>query len=142
MNKQKDSKHISLWIPNSLYKECNIYQIRHEIKTRSEYVKNALEFYNAYLSRQEAADYINKEILNRMEDMLDSLENRIGRQMFKLIVESAKICRILFDGLELDMDDFDELHEKCIKEVKHLNGAITFPSSMRGKKLSEIYGED
>ena len=132
MNKQKDSKHISLWIPNSLYKECNIYQIRHEIKTRSEYVKNALEFYNAYLSRQEASDYINKEILNRMEDMLDSLENRIGRQMFKLIVESAKICRILFDHLELDFDDFDELHERCVKEAKHLNGAITFPSSMRG----------
>ena len=142
MNKQKDSKHISLWISNDLYKECNIYQIRHGIKTRSEYVKNALEFYNAYLSRQEASEYINKEILNRMEDMLDSLENRIGRQMFKLIVESAKICRILFDGLELDMDDFDELHEKCIKEVKHLNGAITFPSSMRGKKLSEFYGEE
>ena len=142
MNKQKDSKHISLWIPNSLYKECNIYQIRHGIKTRSEYVKNALEFYNAYLSREDSTDYINKQILNRMEEMLDSLENRIGRQMFKLIVESAKICRILFDGLELDMDDFDELHEKCVKEAKHLNGAITFPSSMRGKKLAELYEEE
>ncbi|MBE7048255.1 MAG: hypothetical protein E7393_02650 [Ruminococcaceae bacterium] len=142
MNKQKDSKHISLWIPNSLYKECNIYQIRHGIKTRSEYVKNALEFYNVYLSREESTDYINKQILNRMEEMLDSLENRIGRQMFKLIVESAKICRILFDGLELDMDDFDALHEQCIKEAKHLNGAITFPSSMRGKKLAELYEEE
>ncbi len=142
MNKQKDSKHISLWIPNSLYKECNIYQIRHGIKTRSKYVKNALEFYNAYLSREDSTDYINKKILNRMEEMLDSLENRIGRQMFKLIVESAKICRILFDGLELDMDDFDELHEKCVKEAKHLNGAITFPSSMRGKKLAELNEEE
>ena len=142
MNKQKDSKHISLWIPNSLYKECNIYQIRHGIKTRSEYVKNALEFYNAYLSREDSTDYINKQILNRMEEMLDSLENRIGRQMFKLIVESAKICRILFDHLELDFDDFDELHERCVKEAKHLNGAITFPSSMRGKKLAELDEED
>lgn len=142
MNKQKDSKHISIWISNDLLKECNIYQIRHEIKTRSEYVTKALEFYNYHMFVQEASDYINAEFLGKMEKMMDSLENRIGRQMFKLIVESAKICRILFDGLELDMEDFDELHERCIKEVKHLNGAITFPSSMRGKKLSEFYGEE
>ena len=37
-----------------------------------------------------------------------------------------------------DFDDFDELHERCVKEAKHLNGAITFPSSMRGKKLAEL----
>ena len=77
-----------------------------------------------------------------MEGMLYSLENRIVRQMFKLIVEPAKLCRILFDHLELDLDDFDELHERCVKEAKHLNGAIKFPSSMRGKKLAELDKED
>ena len=142
MNKQKDSKHISIWIPNSLLKECIINQIRYEVKTRSEYVIKALEFYNSYLFSKQVSGYINVEIMNRLEAMLDSLENRIGRQMFKLIVESAKICRILFDHLELDMDDFDELHNVCVKEAKHINGAITFPSSMRGKKLSELEEED
>lgn len=105
MNKQKDSKHISIWIPNSLLKECNINQIRYEVKTRSEYVIKALEFYNSYLFSKQVSGYINVEIMNRLEAMLDSLENRIGRQMFKLIVESAKICRILFDHLELDITD-------------------------------------
>ena len=89
MNKQKDSKHISIWIPNSLLKECNINQIRYEVKTRSEYVVKALEFYNSYLFSKQVSGYINVEILNRLEAMLDSLENRICRQMFKLIVESA-----------------------------------------------------
>ena len=42
------------------------------------------------------AEYVEKNVLPRMEKMIYSLENRIGRQMFKLIVESAKICRILF----------------------------------------------
>ena len=113
-----------------------------EILTRTEYVTKALEFYNEYLKVKDSEEYINDKILGRMEAMLSNLENRIGRQMFKLIVESAKICRILFDHLELDFDDFDELHEKCVKEAKHLNGAITFPSSMRGKKLAELYEEE
>lgn len=142
MSKQKESKHISIWIPDSLLKECDINQIRYDVKTRSEFVVMALEFYNAYLFNRHISEYVNVEILNRMEGMLDSLEDRIGRQMFKLIVESAKICRILFDHLELDFDDFDELHDRCVKEAKHLNGAITFPSSMRGKKLAELDEED
>ena len=46
MSKQKESKHISIWIPNSLLKECDINQIRYDVKTRSEFVVPALEFYN------------------------------------------------------------------------------------------------
>ena len=38
MSKQKESKHISIWIPNSLLKECDINQIRYDVKTRSEFV--------------------------------------------------------------------------------------------------------
>ena len=89
MSKQKESKHISIWIPDSLLKECDINQIRYDVKTRSEFVVKALEFYNAYLFNRHISEYVNVEILNRMEGMLDSLEDRIGRQMFKLIVESA-----------------------------------------------------
>ena len=83
MSKQKESKHISIWIPDSLLKECDINQIRYDVKTRSEFVVQALEFYNAYLFNRHISEYVNVEILNRMEGMLDSLEDRIGRQMFK-----------------------------------------------------------
>ena len=134
MSKQKESKHISIWIPNSLLKECDINQIRYNVKNRSEFVVQALEFYNSYLFNRHISEYVNVEILNRMESMLDSLENRIGRQMFKLIVESAKTCRILFDGLEHGIEDYDELHTECVKEAKRINGAITFPSSNRDLK--------
>ena len=127
MSKQKESKHISIWIPNSLLKECDINQIRYDVKTRSEFVVQALEFYNSYLFNRHISEYVNVEILNRMEAMLDSLENRIGRQMFKLIVESAKTCRILLDGLEHGIEDYDELHSECVKEAKRINGAIQYP---------------
>ena len=56
--------------------------------------------------------------------------------------EEEKPKRRFFKKSEDDFDDFDELHERCVKEAKHLNGAITFPSSMRGKKLAELNEED
>ena len=71
MSKQKESKHISIWIPDSLLKECDINKIRYDVKTRSEFVVMALEFYNAYLFNRHISEYVNVEILNRMEGMLD-----------------------------------------------------------------------
>ncbi len=136
-----DKKHISMWIDEGILKICEEHQKELGMKSRSEYIEAALEAYSEFANKK-ATEYVEKNVLPRMEKMIYSLENRIGRQMFKLIVESAKICRILFDHLELDFDDFDELHEKCVKEAKHLNGAITFPSSMRGKKLAELYEEE
>ena len=136
-----DKKHISMWIDEGLLKICEEHQKELGMKNRSEYIEAALEAYSQFANKK-ATEYVEKNVLPRMEKMIYSLENRIGRQMFKLIVESAKICRILFDGLELNMDDFDELHERCVKEAKHLNGAITFPSSVRDKKLAELYEEE
>ena len=136
-----DKKHISMWIDEGLLKICEEHQKELGMKNRSEYIEAALEAYSQFANKK-ATEYVEKNVLPRMEKMIYSLENRIGRQMFKLIVESAKICRILFDRLELDFADFDELHEKCIKEAKHLNGAITFPSSVRDKKLAELYEEE
>ena len=136
-----DKKHISMWIDEGLLKICEEHQKELGMKNRSEYIEAALEAYSQFANKK-ATEYVEKNVLPRMEKMIYSLENRIGRQMFKLIVESAKICRILFDHLELVFDDFDELHEKCIKEAKHLNGAITFPSSVRDKKLAELYEEE
>ena len=132
-NIRYNKKHISMWIDEEQLRISERHQQELGIKSRSEYIETALEFFSNFADK-ERNKYIDKNILSRMEKMIGELESRMGRQMFKLIVESAKICRILFDHLELDMYDFDELHEECVKEAKRINGAITFPSSSRDKK--------
>ena len=103
----------------------------HEILTRTEYVTKALEFYNEYLNVKESDEYINDKILGKMETMLSNLENRIGRQMFKSAVESAKIAHVLASEFDIEWEELDDLHIECINEVKKINGAITFPTTKR-----------
>ena len=83
-----------MWIDEGLLKICEDHQKELGMKNRSEYIEAALEAYSQFANKK-ATEYVEKNVLPRMEKMIYSLENRIGRQMFKLIVESAKICRIL-----------------------------------------------
>lgn len=132
MGRQENRHHISLWLENDIYKRCESNRMRgHEILTRTEYVTKALEFYNEYLKAKESDEYINDKILGKMETMLSNLENRIGRQMFKSAVESAKIVHVLASEFDIEWEELDDLHIQCINEVKKINGAITFPTTQR-----------
>lgn len=132
MGRQENKHHISLWLENDIYKRCESNRMRgHEILTRTEYVTKALEFYNEYLKAKESDEYINDKILGKMETMLSNLENRIGRQMFKSAVESAKIVHVLASEFDIEWEELDDLHIQCINEVKKINGAITFPTTKR-----------
>lgn len=132
MGGQENRHHISLWLENDIYKRCESNRMRgHEILTRTEYVTKALEFYNEYLNVKESDEYINDKILGKMETMLSNLENRIGRQMFKSAVESAKIAHVLASEFDIEWEELDDLHIQCINEVKKINGAITFPTTKR-----------
>lgn len=132
MGRQENRHHISLWLENDIYKRCESNRMRgHEILTRTEYVTKALEFYNEYLKAKESDEYINDKILGKMETMLSNLENRIGRQMFKSAVESAKIVHVLASEFDIEWEELDDLHIQCINEVKKINGAITFSTTKR-----------
>lgn len=132
MGRQENRHHISLWLENDIYKRCESNRMRgHEILTRTEYVTKALEFYNEYLKAKRSDEYINDKILGKMETMLSNLENRIGRQMFKSAVESAKIVHVLASEFDIEWEELDDLHIQCINEVKKINGAITFPTTKR-----------
>lgn len=132
MGRQENRHHISLWLENDIYKRCESNRMRgHEILTRTEYVTKALEFYNEYLKVKESDEYINDKILGKMKTMLSNLENRIGRQMFKSAVESAKIVHVLASEFDIEWEELDDIHIQCINEVKKINGAITFPTTKR-----------
>lgn len=132
MGRQENRHHISLWLENDIYKRCESNRMRgHEILTRTEYVTKALEFYNEYLKAKESDEYINDKILGKMETMLSNLENRIGRQMFKSAVESAKIAHVLASEFDIEWEKLDDIHIQCINEVKKINGAITFHTTKR-----------
>ena len=104
MNKQKDSKHISLWISNSLYKECN-----------------------GYIHNKNNEEYVNTMIRDNLTGMMKKFERRTAKLLFKISVEVAKIFWLIIKHYNVDLRDAYTLHRSCVDEVKRINGAIQYP---------------
>ena len=52
-------KHISFWIEDKDLKECDANVIASDYESRSEYIAEAVRFYNLYLHNKNNEEYIN-----------------------------------------------------------------------------------
>ena len=125
-------KHISLWIDAEILNQCDANQKLTKAKNRSEFFEEALLFYNGYLHDKHNEDYINQKVVNTMQGMIDSLERRLARQLFKQAVETAKIFWLVVKGFRIKPEDVDDFHADCVEEVKRINGAIQYPFRSKG----------
>ena len=83
-------KHISFWIEEKDLKECDANVITSNCKSRSDYVAEAVKFYNSYLHNKNNEDYINQNLKDSLAGMMKKFENRTARLMFKQAVELQK----------------------------------------------------
>ncbi len=128
MKKQENSTHTSVWIKNELYEECKSNMEKLDIKFFKDYIAEALEFYNQYLKETDNKEYINKTVIEPVEKLLKSTENRIARLMFKQAVEISKIYWLMVRAYEVSLSDANKIHNDCVKEVKNINGALRYSS--------------
>ena len=120
-------KHISFWIEEKDLKECDANAITSNCKSRSDYVAEAVKFYNSYLHNKNNEDYINQNLKDSLSGMMKKFENRTARLMFKQAVETSKIFWLLIKQFGINYENADTLHKSCIEEVKKINGAIQYP---------------
>ena len=127
-----EKKHISLWLDAEILNNCDANQKLTKAKNRSEFFEEALKFYNGYLHDKNNAEYINQKVVNTMHGMIESLERRLARQLFKQAVETAKIFWLVVKGFNIEPEDVDDFHNDCVEEVKRINGAIRYPFKSKG----------
>lgn len=120
-------QHISFWIKDSNLKESEINMKIIGCNSRSDYIDKAVEFYNGYIHNKNNEEYVNKNVINTVQAILDSFEKRMARQLFKQSVEISKIFWLIIKELDIDPSDADTLYADCVEEVKKINGAIQFP---------------
>ncbi|MBR2886225.1 MAG: hypothetical protein IKB93_15780 [Clostridia bacterium] len=130
-------KHISFCIEESDLNECEANIAVSNYKSRSDYIAEAVRFYNSYLHNKNNEEYINQNLKDSLADMLKKFENRTARLMFKQAVETSKIFWLLIKHYGINYENADTLHKSCIEEVKKINGAIQYPFLKDDKKDEE-----
>lgn len=130
----KNKKKFPLWIyPETRQMVMDWYK-RDNCQSQSEFIEKAIKFYCGYISAEEGVRFLPAAITSAMTGMVDSLENRMARLVFKLAVEMSMMMNILASTADVDENTLSRLRGKCVNDVKKSVGTVTFDDIMKFQK--------
>lgn len=97
-----------------------------DVKSRNEFLNQALKFYIGYLISEKIENYMLSTISSVMHSTVKDSENRMARAMYKLAVEISKLSHVIAYSHGVDEEALGKLQAKCTDEVKRINGAVRF----------------
>ena len=106
-------------------------------RSTTEYVRNAVEFYNSYVSNNDAGLFLPRSIKSYLDGRLGQLEDRVSGLLFKQAVELDMVSGILADSFRFTEDDLRRRRAASVRNVKQTNGRISFE-----KRVRESWEED
>lgn len=95
-----------------------------DVKSRNEFLNQALKFYIGYLTSEKIENYMLSIISSVMHSTVKDSENRMARVMYKL-------SHVIAYSHGVDEEALKKLQAKCTDEVKRINGAVTFEDAYR-----------
>ena len=122
---------ITIRISDETLKKCNEGMDIINCKVRNEFIEKAIEFYSGYVSAEVHSEFLSDVIVESMEGIIKSLENRFGKLLFKIAVEMAKLEQMLASINEMDDETIERLHKRCVDEVKKINGIIKMEDAVK-----------
>ena len=106
-------------------------------RSTTEYVRNAVEFYNSYVSNNDAGLFLPRSIKSYLDGRLGQLEDRVSGLLYKQAVELDIVSGILADSFRFTEDDLRRRRAASVRNVKQTNGRISFE-----KRVRESWEED
>lgn len=116
----------AFYIEEDLLEQADSLLRQADVRSRNEFLNQALKFYIGYLTSEKIENYMLSTISSVMHATVKDSENRMARAMYKLAVEVSKLSHVTAYGHEVDEERLKKLQAKCAEEVKRINGAVEF----------------
>ena len=106
------------------------------VRSRNEFVTEALKFYCGYLNSRKAENYLQQSLSSVLTSTVQDTENHLARMDFKIAVELSMLAHMIAYHSESRIDEsvFRKLHAKCVEEVRRLNGAVELNDAYKYQK--------
>lgn len=135
MEKEKgDMRRTGFYLEQDVLDWCDSLLSKANVRSRNEFVNEALRFYCGYLTSRQAENYLIQSLSSVMTGTVQDSENRLARMDFKIAVELSKLAQVIAYTHDVEEEDMKRLHAKCVDEVRRINGAIDFESAYRYQK--------
>lgn len=131
MGEEKSKVRKAFYIEEDILEQVDSLLRQADVKSRNEFLNQALKFYIGYLTSAKIENYMLSSISSVMHATVKDSENRMARAVFKLAVETSKLANVIAYSQEIDEESMGKLHVKCMEEVKRINGTVDFESAYR-----------
>ena len=127
----EDKKRHTVWLTPDAWSQVETSYTKDNCTTKNEYIEKAIRFYTGYLNTQNAASYLPRVLADVLDGKLGALGTRIGKLLFKLVVEQDMIANSTAAVNEVHLDDVERLRARCIREIRQTNGVINLEDAVR-----------
>lgn len=134
MAKEKEKVRVGFYVEKALVDRADELLTLAGVRSRNEFVEEAMKFYIGYLNSRKAEDYLLQSLSSVLTSTIHDSENRLARMDFKLAVEISKLAHVVAYSHDVDEEALRRLHIKCVEEVKRINGAIEFEEAYKYQK--------
>ena len=126
----EDKKRHTVWLTPDAWSQVETSYTKDNCSTKNEYIEKAIRFYTGYLNTQNAASYLPRVLADVLEGKLGALGTRIGKLLFKLVVEQDMTSNITAAVNQIPLDDLERLRARCIRDVKQTNGVLNLEDAV------------
>ena len=127
----EDKKRHTVWLTPDAWSQVETSYTKDNCTTKNEYIEKAIRVYTGYLDTQNAASYLPRVLADVLEGKLGALGTRIGKLLFKLVVEQDMTSNITAAMNQIPFDDLERLRARCIRDAKKTNGVINLEDAVR-----------
>ena len=130
----KDKVKFTLWLSPEMRKEVECAYREDNCASQSEFIENAIRFYSGYLHAQKASDYLPRVLSEVLEGKFAVIKKKLGRIMFKHSVEANITNHILCSDTDIDLQTYEHLRNRSVREVLETNGELSFKDALKFQK--------
>jgi hypothetical protein len=127
----EDKKRHTVWLTPDAWSQVESSYTKDNCTTKNEYIEKAIRFYTGYLNTQNAVGYLPHVLADVLEGKLEALGTRIGKLLFKLVVEQDMTSNITAAVNQIPLDDLERLRARCIRDAEKTNGVINLEDAVK-----------
>ncbi len=130
MEENKQSERVGVYLKKHLIDRADATAKMLDI-SRSELIRDALEYYIAVLSAKESSKVITPTLESVISSRIAMTEDRLNQIVFKLGVEVAMMNNILAATHRIDGYMLDNLRQECTYEVASIGGRYKLEDAVK-----------
>lgn len=124
MDKNGKSRH-SVWLSDEVWQEVDAFYKLDNCPTRNEFVEKALRQYCGRLHAERTSAYLPHALQEMLEGTLGVFGDRLGKLLFKLVVEHNMTNHLLGGDIDMTRDEYNKMRGNSVREVAGTHGNIS-----------------